>query len=441
MRWSDKFPRYQQYSPEVPVYQISPQGTSAIHRFYDSSPMSPSGRYLTYTEFDFEDRLPAPGDEASVVVIDLLEGAEVYRTRTLAWDTQLGAQAQWGSSDDQLFFNRMAANEWRPFGVKVNLKAATEQELQGPVYMVSPGGDAAISPSLTSIFNIQAGYGVVVPPGFRRQNAGAPADDGLFVTDISSGETRLAVSLRDIYQAFPEVFRGLDLSSGGFYGFHTKWSPDGSRIMFVVRWRPTSGTKLVTRNWLITMDSSFGDLQVALTDKQWEGGHHPNWCPDGIHIVMNLSDPQRLRRFARPARFADRVARRLHVPGYRPFTSLRFARFAFDGSNMEILSRSHLGSGHPTWHSKLDAVLSDAYPWEPVAAGDGTSPIRLLSVRTDLARELVRVHTWPSFMGPAREWRVDPHPAWNYQNDAFVFNGYSEGVRAVFVADMSGELA
>jgi hypothetical protein len=246
------------------------------------------------------------------------------------------------------------------------------------------------------------------------------------------------LSFRRLYESLPEYFAELDLSQGRFYGFHTKWSPDGKRILFIVRWKDRGASRKNSANWLITMKADGSELNVAITPEQWAGGHHPNWCPDGEHIVMNLVLPDRRVHVPQLRRFVDRVARRFQVPLYRPVFVLRLARFRYDGSDVEAVSRSQLGSGHPTWHDGLDAVLTDAYPWEPVAAGDGTTPIRLVSAKTGDSVTLVRVRTQPDFTGPHQEWRVDPHPAWSREGDMFAFNACPDGERSVYIADMRG---
>lgn len=433
------FPKYTLFEPQISVRQISPSGVSAIHRFYDTSPVSPSGLLIAYTEFDFEDRLPNPGDEASVVVLNLATGAEVFRTRTIAWDTQLGAQVQWGVDDSELFFNRMRPENWMPHAVKVDPKSGAERTFKGPVYVVSPDGRTLLSPSLTKIWNVQRGYGVIVPADARPLNRGFPSDDGLYATDMVSGESKLAISFRDIYEQFPEEFAPYVRNSqrGGMYGFHVKYSPDGELIMFIIRWLADPEGRAKSRNWIITMKSDFSQMRIALGPNRWEGGHHPNWCPDSRHIVMNLMFKSRRTIFPRVAQLIDRVARRFRVTKYKPAYVLRFAKFEANDSEPTPLSTNHVGSGHPTVNALLNVVLADAYPWESVAVGDGTSPIRLLDLSTDILTDLVRIQTKPSFYGPQREWRVDPHPAWDRAQKVFVFNGISAGKRAVFVGDMS----
>ena len=430
------FPKYHSFEPQVPVWKISRDGTSAIHRFYDTSPLSPSGRYIAFTEFSYENKLPKAGDEAFTVVIDLSTGHEVYRSQTIAWDTQLGAQVQWGVTDQQLFFNRMKQGMWKPYGVRVNIFTGEETRLDGPVYMISPDGTHSISPDLVKIWLVQEGYGVIVPEQEKYESSGAPADDGIYMTDTTTGTNRLLVSLKEIYDSFPDEFADLNLDQGGFYGFHTKWSPDGERIMFIIRWQDRRSRKGQSRNWIITMRTDGTDLKIALNAKRWTGGHHPNWCPDSTHIVMNLLFADGKVVFPKARRFADRVARRLKIPFYKSPYALRLATFKYDGSDLHAVAPNELGSGHPTWHEGLNAILTDAYPSEPVAPGDGTVPIRLIPVDGSSPETLIRIRTKPDFSGPRWEWRVDPHPAWNHAGDCFVFNACPDGKRGVYIADI-----
>merc|ERR1711965_378683 len=98
------------------VWVVAPRwgvvgGARTTHRFFDSSAISPSGRYVCATRTRREGPADVtPGDVAEVVVYDLQKKRKdrfpvVYRRPTAAWDAQLGAQVQWGASDDELYFN------------------------------------------------------------------------------------------------------------------------------------------------------------------------------------------------------------------------------------------------------------------------------------------------------------------------------------------------
>ncbi|MDH7570762.1 MAG: hypothetical protein QHJ73_14370, partial [Armatimonadota bacterium] len=142
------FPPYTGFDPLAPVYCATPQLDGCFHRFFDTSPFSPSGRYLALTRLPFEDRLPRPGDTAEVVLVDLHTGESRVVAHTRGWDTQLGAQAQWGANDQQLFFNDMDTRRWRPFAVLTNPETGERRALEGTVYMASPDGRQLASPCL-----------------------------------------------------------------------------------------------------------------------------------------------------------------------------------------------------------------------------------------------------------------------------------------------------
>ena len=434
---SEKFPKYTKFNPSVPVYQISLGSKPASHRFYDSSPISPSGRLIAYTEFSFEDRLPIPGDRAYVVVVDLFTSKEIFRIETYAWDTQLGAQPQWGCDDSQLLFNQMDPGVWVPYGMCVNPANGNRRRLEGTIYHVSPDGDFALSPSLTQIQLVQPGYGVIVPSSNTSTVPGFSKTDGLFLTNISNGKSQLLVSFADIVKSLPMYFNDLDPKKGQFYGFHPKWSPDGSKIMFIIRWRDKKMRKNQSRNWIITMNPEGKNLKVAMNDKRWIGGHHPNWCPDSQSIIMNLSFKNKWNPAPNAVRFLERFLNKLKIKWDSGVFQLKFAKFKYDGSDISILAPNSMGSGHPTLNDTFNAIVTDAYPHEPVCEGDGTVPIRMINLETNEEINLVRIHTEPRFSGPRKEWRVDPHPAWDSSKRKLVFNGYPNGVRQVFLADLS----
>ena len=414
------FPAYRGFAPHVPVHCVTPGGGGYIHRYYDSSPFSPSGRYLALTRLPFEDRLPEPGDVAEIVVVDLGTGETRVVADTRGWDVQLGAQLQWGADDHTLLFNDLDTRDWVPFGVRLDPGSGVARRLGGTVYSVSSDGRWAASPCLRRMAVTQRGYGVVVPRRCIPESRGAPVDDGIWLTDLDSGDSRLLVSIAQIVEQAgpaPGAVRG---RRGDWFGFHVKWNPQGTRLMFVLRWLPRSWLpwkrkKRHGAKQVVTMDASGGDVRVAVTAERWaRGGHHPNWCPDGEHVLMNLNTQG---------------------------DGLRFARLPRDGSGCETLVPTLRGSGHPTLHPDGRHLLTDAYVTEPVAFGDGTAPIRLVDLGAGTDTTLVRIRTRPEAERTTGALRVDPHPAWDRAYGRIAFNACPEGIRQVFVADLREELA
>ncbi|MDP6359436.1 MAG: hypothetical protein QF473_30225 [Planctomycetota bacterium] len=408
---SSHFPEYSEYDPSVPVWCVTPGTGRIIHRFFDTSPFSPSGRYLALTRLPYEDRLPDPGDApAQVVVVDLENGKEEIVGETFGWDTQLGAQAQWGCDDSQLFFNDLDTQTWRPFAVLLDISTGFRKELEGTVYMASSDGRHLASPCLRRTGLTQAGYGVIVPEDHVPLNTGAATDDGLFVTDTMSGKCHLLVSLAEIVDVIGKPLTDDDFEPGAFYGFHVKWNRTGDRLMFVLRWLPHDpGEK--QRFFVITMMADGSDIKCAIPWSEWsKGGHHPDWAPDGVTVTMNLN-----------------------ING----EGMRFISARYDGANLKLLEPNIRGSGHPTLHPNGRTIVTDAYPKEPVACGDGTVPIRVIDIENGTEINAVRMQTVPTYAGPKGELRVDPHPAWDSNFRRIAFNGFSGGTRRVYVADLS----
>ncbi|MBQ6597315.1 MAG: hypothetical protein IJH79_07165, partial [Lentisphaeria bacterium] len=111
------FPRYTEDSPEVPIWCLTPHSNQMIHRFFDTSPLSPSGRYLAAFQLPDHDAPPKPGDQGNVVLVDLQTGEERVVWETAGWEYQMGANINWGASDSELIFNDVDTASWQPFGV------------------------------------------------------------------------------------------------------------------------------------------------------------------------------------------------------------------------------------------------------------------------------------------------------------------------------------
>jgi len=275
--------------------------------------------------------------------------------------------------------------------------------------MVSPDGRQVASPCLLRTGLTQAGYGVLAPSARVPVNEGVSDTDGIYVTDVDTGACSLLISFRQIVDAVGPALACDPLSDGDLYGFHVKWNAESDRLQFVVRWKPHGGMRM--RHNLVTFAADGSDIQVAIPASEWseKGGHHPNWCPDGENVMMNLN-----------------------IAG----EGLRLVRARYDGTGLAPMTDAVVGSGHPSLHPNGRHVVTDTYLKEPMAFGDGTTPVRWIDVAEGRQETLVRMRTQPDFAGPKGERRVDPHPAWDYQFRRIAFNGCPDGVRGVFVADV-----
>ncbi len=408
LEFDRNFPRYTEFDPAAPIWCITPEVDGCFHRFFDTSPISPSGRFVGLTGMPAEDRMPEPGEPAEVVLIDLATGECEVAAETHGWDTQLGAQVQWGATDEELFFIDMDVERWKPFGVKMNPETGERRELGGPLYMVSPDGRFAASPCLRRTRRTQHGYGVIAPDEAIPLNEGAPDDDGLFLTDTMTGEAQLMLSLERVYE---ELLDEEEFADGDLYGFHVKWNLQGTRLQFVVRWLPRGGEdRRSARPMLVTVRPDGSELHLAIPADVWaRGGHHPNWMPDGEHVMMNLK-----------------------LDG----ENMRLISARHDGTNLRPLNDDLLGTVHPAMHPDGRHVITDEYAHASLANEDGTTPLRLLNLQSGEEVRVARIRTRPDYEGEAKVLRVDPHPAWDPEFRRVVFNACPSGTRDVFIAHL-----
>ena len=87
-------------------------------------------------------------------------------------------------------------------------------------------------------------------------------------------------------------------------------------------------------------------------------------------------------------------------------------------------------------------MISDVYPREAEAFGDGTVPLHFVDLEKGQKQTLVRMDAVSRFfdhdMNEAGSMRVDLHPAWDRSGYTRVaINGVLNGTRRVFVVDLS----
>lgn len=413
------FPRYRDFDPQVPVWCVTPDQKGCIHRFFDTSPISPSGRFLAVFQLPFEDRLPEPGESGNVRIIDLENGKNRVVAETCGWEPQMGANINWGGSDNELFFNDVDPDKWQPFAWKLNPLTGERQRMEGTVYHASPDGRWLISANMTTMRKTQPGYGVCIPIEMMRRNIGPVEDDGFYLTDTSTGKTQLLASITElINQSDPPVLiRNPEQQE--IYGFHSKFNLQGDRVMLSLRWFPATDeprwnmfmvdNSAVRFAW-VTMKLDHGPKHCAVGPEQWiKGGHHATWFPDGKRISMNLNIDQDF---------------------------MRFVQVDADGSNLRKMLDDAVGSGHPTVHQDGQHLLTDTYTWEDISFGDGTIPLRWIELKTGNEKTIVRINTQQ--LSSEGVLRVDPHPAWDRTWRYVTFNAFVDGTRRVFIADMKG---
>ena len=391
-------------------------GARTTHRFFDSSAISPSGRYVCATRTRREGPADVtPGDVAEVVVYDLQKKREdrfpvVYRRPTAAWDAQLGAQVQWGASDDDLYFNDVVGtrSDGAPIvrGVRSDWQRGRETRLPTPVYHVTRDGARAAAPrDLAALRMTQDGYGVVATPAQLRHLE--TQKDGVHVLDLRTNATAFlelsALVAAAELDSRPRAVAGGDARKGAEchrHVFHVKWNAKGTRLLVVVRARG-HGCPRGDANHALTVDPDGADVKVVAT---WlRDGNHPNWLEDG-RLSMNYE--------GKVCAFDD-----------------------VEGASCQVLSER--ASGHPVGvPGRGDLVVTDTYAKEHAAFGleAGEAALRVLS-GGDREAWLGVFPVAALGTMPTDVWRCDAHPAFDVKGRRLALNVWVRGSRRVAVTD------
>ncbi len=418
--FDEHFKRYEQYDPSVPVWCLTPNEGCYTHRFFNTVPISPSGRYIAVLNMPYEDKPSRFGDGAKVVVIDLFNAQERTVATTYGWEHQLGANINWGASDNELIFNDVDINTHEAFAVCLNIETGQKRRLEHTIYHVSPNGRTGVGSNSVSMCRTQLGYGVTLPEDMVPIHDINTDDDGLWTVDISTGKAKLLLSIKEIFERTHSERERFLLQDFGVYCFHSTWSPDGKKIMFTTRHVPpehkTGFHIIAVENALeycvYTCNADGSGLEIAVDESQWsKGGHHTTWAPTSDALTMNLN---------------------IYNNG------MRLCKAELVGRHVERLIEHVQGSGHPSFHPEKNIMVSDTYGFEDLAYGDGTVPIRIIDL--DLYDEHpspIRINIVHEHTDKSPVLRVDPHPVWGRCANYVIFNGHTDGCRRVFIADMT----
>jgi hypothetical protein len=359
--------------------------------YYDKFEFDPTGRYVLGNSVDFENRPPEPDDVIEVGMVDLEDGDRwIYLGETRAWSWQQGCMLQWrpGSDSEVMWNDREDETGGSHFVTRIlDLDTGMTRTLPRPFYHVSPHGDIAVGTDFSRIDDMRRGYGYSgVPDPYY--DVPAPEGSTVYAIDLETGECRDLVSLADL-AAIP--FSRGDFGSGKHWVNHLQFNTDGSRFMFLHRWR-TSGGGFDTRAFVMSPDGT--GLTILTEDP---GLSHFHWRDESVVSIWTASR-------GGYALYEDGVGYVGPLFGYV--------------------------NGHQTYMAGGEWLLSDTYPDE-----DRFQHPFLYNLLTGEIFVLGHFYSPPEYAG---EWRVDTHPRSDRTATSVVIDSPHTGGRQLHLIDVSG---
>ncbi len=384
----------------VSTRRILPGGkdTHWFFGYYDIPAFSQDSVLHLALQAPFMDRLPLPEDKAELYAVHLKHGKRIHLGTTTAWNFQQACMLQWHPTiKDSVIFNVRTPGKGCGYGAVIQSLAGIQQvTLDRPVANVASNGQYAVSINFDRMFDFRPGYGYAGQRDYF-YNQPHPAEDGIFLIDLTKGNSRLIVSLARIWEKVGSYFDGSDQK---ICINHITFNPDGSRIVFLVRNFHAPGTPW--RTAILTCDT-LGQELFLLSDFAMASHYH--WRDPGT--VTFYSDGRELGNLG---------------PQLYELNDLTHTGEAIDPGFF-------VRDGHNSYSPDREYMLYDSYP-----LSDGCRELYLYDLVTRQGGLLGRYSVAPQAQGDIR---CDLHPRWSPCGQMISFDSVHEGFRGIYLMDVA----
>ena len=379
------------------IFEIRSVTSGPKHHFasayYHTCSWSASERYLLCLETDIADHNPTADETAAIGMIDLTNDNFIPLAKTYAWNFQQGTMQHWlgTSPDSHIIYNDRRNGKF--VSIILNVHTKEERILGRPVSAVSNNGKTAVSLNFARLHITRPGYGYAGNGDEPKLDETYPSDDGLFIIDLETGESKLIVSLADIHTLSPPP---PEIEGPLLWINHTVYNHDDTRIFFMARTHKPGGRRL-TAGFTVNLDGS--DLRCVLPFS-WGASHYDWLSPEKLMVTT---------------RYQGKL-----------FSHLLFT----DGKeDYRILGEGILTKdGHGVFSPDGRWMVTDTYPDEL-----RMRTLMLMDMENDAVLPIGRFYAPPEIDGPPR---CDLHPRWNHTSDKICFDSFHENTRQVYMVKL-----
>ena len=348
-------------------------GMSNYHCFfgyYDKSPISADGRSLLFIKVRVDVQ---EGDDADICVYDIVSGTNSVLGKTNSWNWQQGAMEQW-IDNKTLSYNRYNVERGFYETVVYSIESKEERILQRATYAYNKDYSKSLSLNFHRLDILAKGYGYP----FEADSMNV-SEDGIWETNVVTGETSLLLSLADVVAYHPHYIN------------HVTYCPDENYVMFIHRWQEHGGT-FTSR--LLLFNKKEHSLSIVL-----DNGHVSHYCwKTDRELLIYATNGRREKGY-------------MLVDIYSGTT--------------ELLTGLPIEDGHPSYSNERRWILTDTYP--------DRRRYQYLFLFDTKEKQLLMVDRLHSPFKYYNDYRCDLHPRWSMDNRYIVVDNTSTGVRTLKV--------
>ena len=370
------------------------QGKHHFFGYYDIPTWDSTGQYVLALESDFDDRFPTAEDAATIGMVEL-ETKEFHPlTETRAWNLQQGCMLHWlpTAPDRKIIYNDRDGDRF--VSIVMDVFTGEKRVLPRPIAGLTNDGRKALSLNYARMRQCRrvVGYAGVDDPNIDVPH---PADDGLFLLDLESGESELIVSFARAYELNP--IEGL--RDHALWFNHTTVNTDDTRLTWAACYKPGSGPR-PNRTSAFFVANLDGSGLTCLTP-YLHVSHHDWLDPERIMVWTDMDGQGDC------------------------FNLLNVVTQEF-----EVVARDEVTrDGHCSFTRDGKWFLMDTYP-----DGERMQTLYIWNMKEQRMVVLGRFYAPPYATGDVR---CDLHPRWDRHDRWITFDSVHEGSRQVYAVDAS----
>lgn len=377
------------------IKRISYGDDHFFYGYYDIRAWDSSEKYHLCHKVGFMDRMPEKDDVAELGMIEMKKGEFIRLDETTAWCFQQGAFLQWnpGEPDTEVAYNVREGNEYR--GRIKNIRTGEFRILEMPIASLDPTGKYAVSINFDRMYDFRPGYGYAGRMD-KFGNIERADEDGVFLTDMKTGKSRLVLSLQEIGKLLDN--HDSPVREGKLLINHINFNTDGSRLVLLVR-----NLKCSQHG-----NSSWSTATITVN----ADGSDPYLLSDYIYASHYYwKDPENILIYA-----SNKQGNQLYLLKDKT-------------QETEIIDTGFfLQDGHCSYSPDRKWILYDSYP-----DSESYRHLYLYNVHMKKGVTLASLYSYHVAVGDIR---CDLHPRWNPSGTGISFDSNHENHRHVYYMDL-----
>lgn len=200
--------------------------------YYGVSPWNAKGDKMICLESGFQNRMPKPGETATIGIVSPTTGSFYPAVETRAWNLQQGAMLNWNplEPNDEFLYNDQQGGDI--ISAAFHIKTKKRRTWPRAIESVAANGRFATCVTYGRLARLRpvVGYAAAQDPN---PTVNHPDNDGVFILDLVTGKSHLAVSMKQVYDQL--VARHPELSAKALFFQHSVINPSSTRFFFLAR--------------------------------------------------------------------------------------------------------------------------------------------------------------------------------------------------------------